>query len=106
MRILYVTTIALTMGFFPEHFKMLIDEGHTVELACNNDNEVPKSVAALGLKVHHISFSRSPFSKNNLSATKQLKELIKTGNYDIVHTHTPNASAIVRLVCRKFRKLI
>ena len=104
MRILYVTTVAITMGFFPEHFKMLINEGHTVELACNNEDPVPKSVAELGLKVHHISFSRSPFSKNNISAVKQLKELIKNGNYDVVHTHTPNASAIVRLVCKKFRK--
>ncbi len=104
MRILYVTTIALTMGFFQEHFKMLINEGHTVELACNAENSLPKEVADLGLQVHHISFSRSPFSKNNFSAIKQLKGLIKNGRYDIVHTHTPNASAIVRLVCNRFRK--
>ncbi len=104
MRILYVTTIAITMGFFPEHFKMLLEEGHTVELACNSENPVPKSVAELGLKVHHIPFSRSPFSKENISAAKQLKKLIKNGKYDIVHTHTPNASVCVRLVCRKLRK--
>ncbi len=104
MRILYVTTLAITMGFFPEHFKMLLNEGHTVELACNDEEPIPRAVADLGLQVHSIPFSRSPFSKNNISAAKQLKELIKNGKYDIVHTHTPNASAIVRLVCKKLRK--
>ncbi len=104
MRILYVTTIAITMGFFPEHFKMLIKEGHTVELACNSDPPVPQSVAELGLQVHHIPFSRSPFSKDNFAAVKELKKLLDIGNYDIVHTHTPNASACVRLTCRKLKK--
>lgn len=29
---------------------------------------------------------------------------MENGDYDIVHCHTPNASVITRLVCRKFRK--
>ncbi len=104
MRILYVTTISITMGFFPEHFKMLLEEGHTVELACNSENPVPQSIAELGLRVHNIPFSRSPFSKSNINAIKRLKRLVEEEKYDIVHTHTPNASAIVRLACRKLRK--
>ncbi len=103
MRILYVTTISITMGFFPEHFKMLLEAGHTVELACKNESPVPESVVALGLKVHNIPFSRSPLSKDNLAAVKELKKLLENENYDIVHTHTPNASACVRLACRKLR---
>ncbi len=104
MKILYVSTVGITMGFFPEHFKMLLDEGHTIELACNCEKPLPKTVEDLGVTVHNISFSRSPFSKSNLIAYKQLKELIKNEKYDIVHTHTPNASACVRLACRKLRK--
>ncbi len=105
MKILYVSTISKTMIFFPEHIKMLISEGHTVEIACNCDEPVPDYCTELGLKIYHIPFSRSPFSKNNLVAVKELKNLINKKNYDMVHTHTPNASAIVRLVCRKFRKI-
>ncbi len=104
MRILYVTTIAGTMGFFPAHLKMLIDEGHTIEIAANTDLGIPKFCTDMELKVYHIPFSRSPFSKTNLVAYKQFKELVKSGEYDIVHTHTPNASACVRLACRKLRK--
>ena len=34
----------------------------------------------------------------------ELKKLLSEQHYDIVHTHTPNASAIVRLACRPLRK--
>ena len=104
MNILYVTTISATMGFFPEHIKMLRDAGHTVELACNLEKPLPEKTAALGCKAHHIPFSRSPFSRDNLAAYKALKQLLAKNRYDIVHTHTPNASAIVRLACRRLRK--
>lgn len=104
MRVLYVTTIAATMGFFPEHIKMLQGAGHTVELACNLNCPLPEKVAALGCRVYPVSFSRSPFSRDNLTAYRELKKLLAGNHYDIVHTHTPNASALVRLVCRKLRR--
>lgn len=104
MKILYVTTVAITMGFFPTHIKMLQDAGHTVELACNLTEPVPEKVAALGCAQHHIPCSRAPFSKDNLTAYQRLKKLLAENHYDIVHTHTPNASALVRLACRKMRK--
>lgn len=92
------------MGFFPEHIKMLQAAGHRVELACNLEEPLPERVAALGCKAHHIPFSRSPFSKDNLTAYKALKRLLAEDHYDIVHTHTPNASALVRLACRRLRR--
>lgn len=104
MKILYVTTIGSTMGFFYEHFRMLIKEGCEIELACGNAKPISEKIASLGLPLHTISFSRSPISMDNLKAYKQLKRLIEHGDYDIVHCHTPNASVITRLVCRKFRK--
>lgn len=105
MKILYVTTIGRTMGFFPEHIRMLLNAGHTVEVACNIDvASVPDYCRVLKLKVHNIPFSRSPLSKDNFTAYKMIMHLIETEHYDIVHTHTPNASACVRLACRKLRK--
>lgn len=105
MRILYVTTVSMTMGFFPEHIKMLLNEGHSVEIATNCEQPVPEIYNTLNCKVHNIPFSRSPFSKNNLKAYKMFKQLVETEHYDVVHTHTPNASMIVRLACRNVRKL-
>ncbi len=105
MKILYVTTVSSTINaFFKAHIEMLVDEGHTVELASNKDLPIDDFFITLGCKYHRISFSRSPLSSDNIKAYKQLKNVIKKGGYDIVHCHTPNASVITRLVCRKYRK--
>lgn len=106
MKILYVTTISLTMNsFFKPHIEMLVREGHQVDIACN-DSDLPLDAlyGDLGCQSHQIDFSRDPLSPDNLKAYGQLKKVIENGNYDIVHCHTPNASVITRLVCRKFRK--
>lgn len=106
MKILYVTTISLTMNsFFKPHVEMLVREGHQVDIACNY-KELPLDVLykQLGCMMHQIDFSRSPLSMDNLKAWDQLKQVVEVGKYDIVHCHTPNASAITRLVCRRFRK--
>ena len=106
MRILYVTTISLTMNsFFKPHIEMLIREGHTVDLACNaTDRPLDVLYHDLGCQSFQIDFSRSPLSPSNVRAYKQLDNVIKNGHYDVVHCHTPNASVITRLVCRKYRK--
>lgn len=107
MKILYVTTVARTMNFFPRHIQMLQEEGHTVEFAANfNDREGGLRAPTLerGCVQHNIPFSRSPLSRDNLTACRELKKLLAENHYDIIHTHTPNASAIVRLVCRELRK--
>lgn len=106
MKILYVTTISLTMNsFFKPHIEMLVSEGHQVDIACN-DADLPLDAlyGRLGCRSHRIDFSRSPLSPDNIRAYGQLKKVIEKGNYDIVHCHTPNASVITRLVCRKLRK--
>lgn len=105
MKILYVTTIGKTMRFFTSFIKLLIDEGHQVELAANEINSpVPECYREWNCKFHHIGFSRSPLSFDNVKAYGLLKKVVEEGNYDIVHCHTPNASVITRLVCRKYRK--
>ena len=106
MRILYVTTISLTMNsFFKPHIQMLVDEGHSVDIACNfRDLALDGLYTELGCTAHQIDFSRSPLSAGNIKAYGQLKRVIRNGNFDIVHCHTPNAAVVTRLVGRKFRK--
>ena len=104
MKVLYVTTVGSTMIFFYDLFKEFMKEGYEIELACGNEKPINEKISSLGLKTHGISFSRSPLSKNNLNAYRQLKSIIENGNFDIVHCHTPIASVITRLVCKKFRK--
>ena len=106
MKILYVTTVSSTMNaFFKAHIEMLVNDGHSVDLACNDTGwPIDGFYITLGCQYFHIDFSRSPMSLDNLKAYGQLKKVIGNGKYDIVHCHTPNAAVITRLVCRKFRK--
>ena len=106
MKILYVTTISLTMNsFFKPHIQMLVDEGNQVDIACNySELALDELYTTLGCKEYQIDFSRSPLSFDNVKAYRQLDKVIGKGGYDIVHCHTPNASVITRLVCKKFRK--
>lgn len=106
MKILYVTTISLTMNsFFKPHVEMLVRNGNQVDIACNyKDLALDSLYETLGCNYYQIDFSRSPLSKDNIKAYGQLKSVVENGRYDIVHCHTPNAAVITRLVCRKFRK--
>lgn len=105
MKILYVTTIGLTMIFFKDFVKDLIDEGHTVDIACNeNEYKVDDCYQKMGCKIYQIECSRSPFNGGNFKAITQLRKIVCDGQYDIVHCHTPIAGVCTRLACKKLRK--
>lgn len=106
MKILYVTTISNTVNaFLIPHINMLIDEGHQVDVAFNIEQEVKPEIYELGCEIHKLPLQRSPFKKDNFRAYKMLKKIIISEGYDLVHTHTPVASAIVRLVCRSLNNV-
>lgn len=106
MKLLYVTTISNTVNaFLIPHIKMLIDEGHQVDVAFNVEQEVKPEIYEMGCKIHQLPLERSPLKKDNFRAYKMLKKIIISEGYDLVHTHTPIASAIVRLVCRNLNNV-
>lgn len=105
MKILYVTTVGSTMNFFSSLIKELIEQGNTVDIATNEkERSVPKMYYDLGCKIFSLSCSRSPLSKGNIIAMKELKKIVDDGKYDIVHCHTPIAAVCTRVACRKLRK--
>jgi len=104
-KILYVATISDTINaFFIPHIEMLIQNGHAVDIACNIQKPLKSKFTDMGCNVFNIPFSRSPLSSDNIRAYRLFGEMIKEHGYEIIHTHTPTASAIVRLACRKLRK--
>lgn len=106
VKILYVTTISNTMNtFLIPHIKFLKNQGHKVDVAFNIVQAVDSEIIKLGCKVHNINFQRSPLKKENYVAYRKLKKIITTEKYDVVHTHTPVASALVRIACRKNRNV-
>lgn len=55
-------------------------------------------------KVYNVPFSRSPKSKDNIGAYKQLKKIIDDEKYDIIHCNTPMGGIVTRLASKKARK--
>lgn len=105
MKILYVTTIGPTMGFFTNFIKKLLEEGNTVDIATNTAlGEAPDCYREWRCKVFDIDCTRTPFSKGNVLAIGQIRRIVEQGGYDIVHCHTPIAAACTRAACRRARK--
>lgn len=105
VKILYVTTIGITMKFFTSFIRELLDEGHSVDIATNFEEVgVPACYYDWGCKTYQISTSRSPINLGNLKAVFEIRKLVGEGEYDIVHCHTPIAAACTRLACRGMRK--
>lgn len=106
MKILYVTTISNTVNtFLIPHIKMLIRQGHQVDVAFNFEQEVSTELIKMGCKIHKLELQRSPLNKGNFLSYKYLHKIIKDEKYDLVHTHTPVASAVTRLACRKLKNV-
>ena len=106
MKILFVTTISNAINaFLIPHIELLLKQGHEVDLACNIVREVSPELLRLGCKVHKICFQRSPLKKDNYTAYKKIKRLVLSEGYEVIHTHTPVASFLTRLACRKMAKV-
>ena len=104
MKILYVTTVGQTMGFFTAFITELVQQGHAVDIACSGIESVPRQYTELGCKIFRLSCARSPFKSGNLLAIKEIKRIVESGKYNIVHCHTPVAAALTRIVCKTLRQ--
>ena len=105
MRILYVTTIGITMRFFESIIASLLQDGHEIHIACNSsENDLPAFYHAKNVTIHDLACVRSPLNRKNLVAIRQIKKIVSEQHFDIVHCHTPIAAMCTRLACRKVRK--
>lgn len=85
-----------------------------VHIACNfdymDDTDEDRTkvyldrICAEGVILHNIHFARSPLSKDNIAAYLELKRIINSQGFDLIHCHTPTASILTRLAARKVRK--
>ncbi len=106
-RILFVATVAKKhiCQFHIPYLKWFHDHGYEVHVCARNDFEY-KDIFDVPYcdRYFNVHFSRSPFSGQNLTAYKQLKEIIRNNKYDLIHCHTPVAAAMTRIAARKTRK--
>ena len=85
-----------------------------VHIACNfeymNDTDTERTIKYIeqlkekGVTLHNIKFARSPISLDNIKAYKELRTIINTGKFDLIHCHTPTVSMMTRLAAKKARK--
>lgn len=106
MKVLLVATVQSHICQFHKPLVKMLHE-HDVEVhVAARDNLAEKNGLALDFveKVFDIPFARSPKSKDNIIAYKQLKKIIDEGHYDVVHCNTPMAGIVTRLAAKKERK--
>lgn len=84
-------------------YKVLLDLGHEVHIAANFNDALDNFNDTNVIK-HQIDFSRNPYSKENLVAYRQLKNLLDENYYDLIHTQSPSGGAVTRLAARGTRK--
>lgn len=85
--------------------KLLHENGYEVHVAAK-DNLAEKNGLQLDFadKIFNVNFARSPFSKNNLTAYKQMKTILSENHYEVIHCNTPMGGMITRLTANKYRK--
>ncbi|MFH4465312.1 glycosyltransferase family 4 protein [Vibrio diabolicus] len=92
-KVLFVATIDQHIRHFHiPYLRWFKSKNFQVSVASNGNENVPY----VDVK-HEVSFERSPWSYNNFIAFLKLKKLLKENKYEIIHTHTPVASILVRL---------
>jgi glycosyltransferase involved in cell wall biosynthesis len=80
----------------------LMKEGYEVEICCTPGNE-SKKLEQLGYKFKYVYIDRKINLLSNLKSLIGLYRVMKDGKYDIVHVHTPLASALGRIAAKLAR---
>jgi glycosyltransferase EpsD len=99
-RVLFCATVDFHFrAFHLPYLKWFKEQGWEVHIASSGKLDLPYVD-----KKYDIPIQRSPIHKTNLSAYKQLKEIINKNQYKIIHCHTPMGGVLTRLAARGARK--
>lgn len=105
-KILLVATVQSHIAQFHRVLaEILHANGFEIHVAAKN-NLTEKNGLTIDFadKIFNIPFSRSPKSKDNIIAYRQLKSIIDAEHYDIIHCNTPMGGIVTRLAARKARR--
>ena len=99
-KILLVSTVSRQFYLFEQgNIEVLKSLGYEIHTAANF-SDANERLDALDIVRHHFDIQRSPFSIRNITAYKQLKKIMRDGNYDAVHCHSPMGGVLARLAAR------
>lgn len=112
-RVLMVSTVPSMIGQFNiNNINILLNMGYLVDVAADftdtsvwpieKINNFKKDMKDLGVECIQLNFSRNPLKfSRHLTSYKEILQLLQNRNYSFIHTHTPIASAIIRMACKK-----
>ncbi len=101
-RILYVATSDIHLQtFHVPYLEWLAAGGHTVDIAAERRGGLSFDCVN---QAYWLQFPRTLASFQNLRTLWRLQEIIKEGQYDLIHCHTPIPSALTRIAGRNCRK--
>ena len=106
-KVLFVATVVKThiVQFHIPYLKMLKEMGWETAVAAKNDYDDPNECYIPYCdKYYPVAFGRSPLTRDNICAYKELKSIIDEGDFDMIHCHTPVAAFLTRLAARDARK--
>lgn len=98
-KVLFTSHVARFQRFNRPFMQMFRENGWEVHYASMGEEQILDCD-----KSFTISIERSPLSLKNIHAYRQLKKIIDSNHYDIIHTHTPMGSVVTRLAARNARK--
>ena len=80
-KVLFTATVdSHILQFHLPFLKMFKENGYEVHVATNGTEDIPDCDVK-----HVVPFERSPFKLNNLKAIVQLRKIIESGNFEIIH---------------------
>ena len=108
---LIVVNLAGFLHFLWNDISTLQEMGYEVSVAMNENSaagpnliEIPK-LEEMGIAHYQVNFdTKSPISRQNVQAYKQLKLILKQNKYELIHCHTPIVGILTRMAARKERK--
>lgn len=106
-KVLFVATVvkAHIMVFHIPFLKWFKENGYETYVCAKNDYENKEDCFIPYCDYYYdLPFERSPIKLNNIKTYKQLKEIIDSTDFDIIHCHTPMGGVLTRLAARNVRR--
>lgn len=108
---LIVVNLAGFLHFLWNDISTLQEMGYEVSVAMNENSaagpnliEIPK-LEEIEIAHYQVDFdTKSPISRQNVQAYKQLKLILKRNKYELIHCHTSIVGILTRMAARKERK--
>ncbi|MEB7806287.1 MULTISPECIES: glycosyltransferase family 4 protein [Mammaliicoccus] len=106
MKILFSASVYRHLvAFHKPYIQYFLNQGHEV-FAIAKDDGNKDQIENMGVTCLEIDIERSPFKIKNFKAYNQLKNILREHNFDLITTHTPFISFIIRIINANKSKLI